>query len=101
MEDLVQCPNGVVSTQPRNCPGSTVSNTHAGGQAWEFPSGGNNQMQSLVEAMVYISTNNSREIYTTILDPYGKMDNDPTWLPSQSGHEAHWRYVWRRYRLGR
>ena len=88
MEDLVQCPNGVVSTQPRNCPGSTVSNTHAGGQAWEFPSGGNNQMQSLVEAMVYISTNNSREIYTTILDPYGKMDNDPTWLPGQSGHET-------------
>ena len=88
MEDLVQCPNGVVSTAPRNCPGGTVRNTAAGGQAYEFPSGTNNQMQSLVEAMVYISTNNSREIYMTVLDPYAKMENDPNWIPSQPGHSA-------------
>ena len=59
--DLVQCPNGIVSTQTRNCPGNTLANTDAGGQAYEFPSGtGTNQMALLVEAMVYISTNNSR-----------------------------------------
>ncbi len=88
MEDLVQCPNGVVSTAPRNCPGGTVRSTNAGGQAYEFPSGTNNQMQTLVEAMVYISTNNSREIYMTVLDPYAKMENDPNWIPSQPGHSA-------------
>ena len=45
-------------------------------------------MDLLVEAMVYISTNNSREIYTTILDPYAKMNNDPTWTPGNPGHDS-------------
>ena len=88
MRDLAQCPNGVVSTATRNCPGNSVRSTDAGGQTYEFPSGtgGASQMQLLVEAMVYISTNNSREIFMTVLDPYGKMDNDPTWIPGNSGH---------------
>ncbi len=87
--DLVQCPNGVVSTQTRNCPGNTLANTDAGGQAYEFPSGsGNNQMALLVEAMVYISTNNSREIYMSVLDPYAKMNNDPSFTPGSPGHSA-------------
>jgi len=86
--DLVQCPNSVVSTSTRNCPGNTLRNSDAGGQAYEFPSGsgGSNAMALLVEAMVYISTNNSREIYMSVLDPYGKMNNDPTWTPGASGH---------------
>ena len=90
MKDLVQCPNGVISTATRNCPGSTQRSTDAGGQAYEFPSGtaGASQMQLLVEAMVYISTNNSREIFMTVLDPYGKMDNDDNWVPGASGHIA-------------
>jgi len=87
--DLVQCPNGIVSTQTRNCPGNTLANTDAGGQAYEFPSGnGNNQMALLVEAMVYISTNNSREIYMSVLDPYAKMNNDPSFTPGSPGHSA-------------
>ena len=88
MRDLVQCPNGVVSTATRNCPGNSVRSTDAGGQAYEFPSGtgGASQMQLLVEAMVYISTNNSREIFMTVLDPYGKMNNDPQWTPGNPGH---------------
>ncbi|MDA1131431.1 MAG: hypothetical protein O3B00_08035 [archaeon] len=87
-KDLVQCPNGVVSTATRNCPGNTLASTDAGGQAYEFPSGsgGNNAMSLLVEAMVYISTNNSREIYMTVLDPYAKMNNDPSWTPGSTGH---------------
>ena len=88
MRDLVQCPNGVVSTATRNCPGNSVRSTDAGGQTYEFPSGtgGASQMQLLVEAMVFISTNNSREIFMTVLDPYGKMDNDQTWTPGNPGH---------------
>ena len=87
--DLVQCPNGIVSTQTRNCPGNTLANTDAGGQAYEFPSGsGTNQMALLVEAMVYISTNNSREIYMSILDPYAKMNNDPSFTPGLPGHSS-------------
>ena len=86
--DLVQCPNSVVSTSTRNCPGNTLRSSDAGGQAYEFPSGsgGSNAMALLVEAMVYISTNNSREIYMSVLDPYGKMNNDPTWTPGATGH---------------
>ena len=87
--DLVQCPNGIVSTQTRNCPGNTLANTDAGGQAYEFPSGtGTNQMALLVEAMVYISTNNSREIYMSVLDPYAKMNNDPSFTPGLPGHSS-------------
>lgn len=88
--DLVQCPNGVVSTQPRNCPGSTVGNSDAGGQVYEFPSGtgGTNSMALLTEAMVYISTNNSREIYLSVLDPYGKLENDPSFVRGQSATVA-------------
>ena len=86
--DLAQCPNSVVSTSTRNCPGNTLRSSDAGGQAYEFPSGsgGSNAMALLVEAMVYISTNNSREIYMTVLDPYGKMNNDPSWVPGATGH---------------
>jgi len=86
--DLAQCPNSVVSTSTRNCPGNTLRSSDAGGQAYEFPSGsgGTNAMATLVEAMVYISTNNSREIYMSVLDPYGKMNNDPAWVPGGTGH---------------
>ena len=88
MKDLAQCPNGVISTATRNCPGNSVRSTDAGGQTYEFPSGsgGSSQMQLLVEAMVYISTNNSREIFMTVLDPYGKMNNDVSWTPGNPGH---------------
>ena len=87
--DLVQCPNGIVSTNTRNCPGNTLANTDSGGQAYEFPSGsGTNQMALLVEAMVYISTNNSREIFMTVLDPYAKMNNDPSFVPGEHGHSV-------------
>ena len=92
--DLVKCPNGVVSTQTRNCPGNDPSSNartvSAGGQAYEFPSGsgGSGAMALLVEAMVYIATNNSREIYMTVLDPYAKMNNDPSWTPGSPGHSV-------------
>ena len=92
--DLAKCPNGVVSTQARNCPGSDPSNNprtvNAGGQAYEFPSGGGGAgaMALLVEAMVFVATNNSREIYMTVLDPYAKMENDPTWTPGATGHSV-------------
>jgi uncharacterized membrane protein len=89
-KDLAQCPNGVQSVAARNCPGNTIRSTDAGGQVYEFPSGsgGASQMSLLVEAMVYISTNNSREIYMSVLDPYGKMNNDPSWTPGVSGTVA-------------
>ena len=68
-------PETAQETQP-------VRATDAGsGQTYEFPSEPvvTSQMQLLVEAMVCISTNNSREIFMTVLDPYGKMNNDPSW----------------------
>ena len=45
-------------------------------------------MALLVEAMVFVATNNSREIYMTVLDPYAKMENDPTWTPGATGHSV-------------
>ena len=86
MKDLAQCPNGQVNMNPRICPGSTTRNTDAGGQVYAFPASGSNQMQTLVEAMVFLATNNSREIYMTVLDPYAKVQNPaPGWQYGQSG----------------
>ena len=43
-------------------------------------------MDTLVEAMVFLATNNSREIYMTVLDPYAKIQNPaPGWVYGQSG----------------
>jgi uncharacterized membrane protein len=86
MKDLAQCPNGQVNMNPRLCPGTTTRNTNAGGQVYAFPASGGNQMQTLVEAMVFLATNNSREIYMTVLDPYSKINNPaPGWSYGMTG----------------
>ncbi len=85
--DLAKCPNGQTSTGPRICPGSTLRNTDAGGQAHAFPSGGANSMNILVESMIYLATNNSREIYMTVLDPHSFVDNaGGSWTYGDTGH---------------
>ncbi|HIG19754.1 MAG TPA: hypothetical protein EYQ78_03125 [Candidatus Poseidoniales archaeon] len=87
--DMAKCPNGQTSTGPRICPGSTIRNTNAGGQAHAFPSGGSNSMNLLVEAMIYLATNNSREIYLTVLDPHSLIDNPPnSWGYGDPGHSV-------------
>ena len=88
MKDLAQCPNGQVNTNPRICPGSTTRNTDAGGHIYAFPSSGQtSQMQTLVEAMIFLATNNSREIFMTVLDPYAKINNPaPGWNYGDTGH---------------
>ncbi|MEE2747970.1 MAG: CARDB domain-containing protein [Candidatus Thermoplasmatota archaeon] len=95
MHDLSECPNGQVNTNPRLCPGSTTRNTDAGGQVYAFPASGSNNMATLVEAMVFLATNNSREIYMTVLDPYAKIQNPaPGWVYGQSGtDESNNRYT--------
>ncbi|MDP6324134.1 MAG: CARDB domain-containing protein [Candidatus Thalassarchaeaceae archaeon] len=95
MHDLSECPNGQVNTNPRICPGSTTRNTDAGGQVYAFPASGSNNMATLVEAMVFLATNNSREIYMTVLDPYAKIQNPaPGWVYGDSGtDESNNRYT--------
>lgn len=51
---------------------------------YNFPSSNSNQMSILVEAMVFITTNNSREIFMTILDPYAKI-NSPDFTKGSPG----------------
>ena len=82
MQDLAQCPNGFVSVGTRTCPGSTLRNTDAGGKMYSFPtsSGSASELQQMVEALVYLATNNSREIFLTILDPYSVLENPPPCL---------------------
>ena len=88
MQDLAQCPNGFVSVGTRTCPGSTLRNTDAGGKMYSFPtsSGSASELQQMVEALVYLATNNSREIFLTILDPYSVLENPPPgWTKGTSG----------------
>ena len=69
MMDLAACPNGFVSLNARSCPGSTTRLTHAGGQMYSFPTSSSNsaELQLMVEALVYLATNNSREIFMSVL----------------------------------
>ncbi len=88
MMDLAQCPNGFVSLNTRTCPGSSLRLTDAEGQMYSFPTSSSNsaELQLMVEAMVYLSTNNSREIYMTILDPLSLVENPPPgWQFGDSG----------------
>ena len=91
MRDLAECPNGFISTTtPRVCPGSTIRNTHAGGAMFSFPASSSSaaQMQELVNEMVKLSTNNSREIFMTVLDPYSLLERpspESGWVKGDPG----------------
>ena len=84
--DLVQCPNGIVSTQSRNCPGNTLANTDAGGQAYAFPTT-NNGWTLMIESFWWMyNLNSPRDVMMKTIDPYGLMKNDPFWTNGQNGH---------------
>ena len=86
--DLVQCPNGIVSTQTRNCPGTSVQNTDAGGYAYEFPST-TSQWALAIEAFWWMyNLNAPRDVMMKTVNPYGMMNNDPTWANGQTGHSV-------------
>ena len=91
-QDLSFCPDSDTSdTSIGACPGTSVRTTDAGGAVYDFPaSNTGNQMQLLIDALVFVATNNSREIYTTVLDPWGKINNnmDPNWQIGESATEA-------------
>ena len=58
---------------------------------YSFPTSASSstELQIMVEAMVYLATNNSREIYMTVLDPHSLLDNPwPGWTRGDSGTEA-------------
>ena len=87
--DLVQCPNSVVSTSTRNCPGNTLRNSDAGGHYFDFPSGsgGSNSMAILIELMVYsIFSNAPMDIMMKTIDPYHLMENSQSWANGSSAH---------------
>jgi len=88
MMDLAQCPNGFTSLNARTCNGATLALTNAEGMMYSFPTGQSNQaeMQLMVEALVYLSTNNSREIFLTVLDPLGLLESPwPGWQKGDPG----------------
>ena len=88
MMDLAQCPNGFVSLNTRSCPGTNTRLTDAEGQMYSFPNSASSsaELQLMVEAMIYLSTNNSREIFMTILDPLSLLDNQPpSWSKGDPG----------------
>ncbi|MBT3357550.1 MAG: hypothetical protein HN534_03755 [Euryarchaeota archaeon] len=88
MMDLAQCPNGFNSLSTRTCPGTTLRLTNAEGMMYTFPTSASNsaEMQLMVEALVYLSTNNSREIFMTILDPLSLIESPwPGWAKGDSG----------------
>ncbi|SVA12501.1 uncharacterized protein METZ01_LOCUS65355 [marine metagenome] len=88
MMDLAQCPNGFTSLNTRTCPGTNTRLTDAEGQMYSFPTTASNsaELELMVEALVYLSTNNSREIYMTVLDPLSLLENPPpTWQKGDPG----------------
>ena len=90
MLDMAQCPVGS-GLNTRSCNGATTRTTNAEGQMYQFPttSGSSSELEIMVEAMVYLATNNSREIYMTVLDPHSLLDNPwPGWTRGDPGTEA-------------
>ena len=90
MMDLAQCPNGS-GLNSRTCNGNNLRLTNAGGQMYGFPTSSSSsaELEIMVEAMVYLSTNNSREIYMTVLDPLSLLDRPwPGWVKGDSGTEV-------------
>ena len=90
MQDLAQCPNGQ-GLNARSCNGRSVRLTNAGGQMYSFPTSSTtaSELELMVEHMVYLSTNNTREIYMTVLDPLSLLENPwPGWVRGDSGTEV-------------
>ncbi len=84
--DLVQCPDGVQGTHTRNCPGTNLSNSDAGGQLYKYTQTSNG-VQLIEEALFLAAMNGSREIFMTILDPYSQI-NSPGFTYGKSGHST-------------
>ena len=88
MMDLAQCPNGFVNLNPRTCPGSTIRETDAGGQMYNFPTTASNsaELEIMVSALIELSTSGTSEIFMTLMDPYSFIDNPrPSWSIGDSG----------------
>ena len=79
MMDLAYCPNGVVSTNSRNCLGNSTRSTNAQGDVAEYPNGNNPNVYSdfidFFESVFFERT--SHNIFLKILDPMVQI-NDPT-----------------------
>ena len=90
MRDLAECPNNQPSTPSvaRFCPGGTPRTTHAQGAVYAFPTGSSSaaELQFMVEALIYLATNASREIFLTVLDPYALLENP--WVGFSPGQSA-------------
>jgi hypothetical protein len=85
--DLVQCPNGVVSTQGRNCPATNLSNTDAGGIAWEFPQSTGTQWDLVIESIWGMFNSNApKDLMLKTVDPYNRINNDLSWANGTKGH---------------
>jgi uncharacterized membrane protein len=90
MRDLAECPNNQPGTPSvaRYCPGGTPRTTHAEGAVYAFPTGSSSaaELQFMVEALIYLATNASREIFISVLDPYALLDNP--WVGFAPGQPA-------------
>ena len=90
--DLGNCPNGVVSTAVRNCPGNTVRSTNAEGTVFEFPSGSggsstsNWAYQFMTHMWNQIDRFEQHQIMFKTLDPYNLMQNNLSWADGGTGH---------------
>ena len=90
MRDLAECPNNQPGTPSvaRYCPGGTPRTSHAQGAVYAFPTGASaaSELQFMVEALIYLATNASREIFLTVLDPYALLENP--WVGFSPGQPA-------------
>ena len=88
--DLVECPNGVISIQARNCPGSDPSNNpkvvNAGGQAYEFlASGSTGQTSWFVNQFTTglwnaYNDQSPKQIMIKSIDAYNFLQNNPSFI---------------------
>ena len=90
MMDLAQCPNaqGQNMLVQRTCLGTTVRNTDAGGNVYQFPTSGSGSAQAelLVQSIINLASNGTTEILMSVLAPYTFVSNArSSWSPGDSG----------------
>jgi len=90
MMDLAQCPNaqGQSMVIQRTCPGTTVRNTDAGGNVYQFPTSGSGSVQAelLVQSIINLASNGTTEIFMSVLAPYSFVSSPrSSWSLGDSG----------------
>ncbi len=84
--DMAQCEASSLSTSARTCSGANTRTTDAGGYVGDWVTG-NQDLSDSFDGWMNILHSGAPEVWTTVLDPYAKL-NDPNHVKGTPAHET-------------